>query len=72
MCATRRPSRVWLGLPLLLAGVIAAIAPIAGATKATYVIGAKSFSEQYILAELMADRIEQKALPRLSASGSAR
>ena len=55
--ATRRPRRVWLGLILLVAGVAAAVAPSISATKSAYVIGAKSFSEQYILAELMADRV---------------
>jgi osmoprotectant transport system permease protein len=47
------------GLVALAAGVAAAAAPLAlaGGT-ASYVIGAKNFSEQYILAELMADRLE--------------
>ena len=57
--ATRRPGRVWLGLALLVAGVAVAIAPSVRATKSAYVIGAKSFSEQYILSELMADRVVQ-------------
>ena len=55
--AKRRPLRVWVGLALLVAGVVAAIAPSIHATKSAYVIGAKSFSEQYILADLMAGRI---------------
>jgi osmoprotectant transport system permease protein len=55
--ATRRPARAWAGLGLLVAGVAAAIVPSAHATKSAYVVGAKSFSEQYILADLMADRI---------------
>jgi osmoprotectant transport system permease protein len=37
--------------------VITAIVPSTHAAKSTYVVGAKSFSEQYILADLMADRI---------------
>jgi len=55
--ATRRPLRVWLGLALLVVGVAAAIVPTTHGAKSAYVVGAKSFSEQYILADLMADRI---------------
>jgi osmoprotectant transport system permease protein len=43
-------------------GLLAAVAPLAGAAlsqgRPAYVIGAKNFSEQYILAELMAGRLE--------------
>lgn len=43
----------------LIAGVAIALLPLAGAGKPTnYTIGAKNFSEQYILAELMATRLE--------------
>jgi osmoprotectant transport system permease protein len=43
----------------LAAGVAMAVAPLAiGARQASYVIGAKNFSEQYILAAVMADRLE--------------
>ena len=57
--AKRDRRRVAIGLGALLAGVLLAAAPIvAAATKpAGYVIGAKNFSEQYILADLMADRL---------------
>jgi osmoprotectant transport system permease protein len=55
--AKRRPARVWVGLALLIAGVAAAIVPSIHGAKPAYVVGAKSFSEQYILADLMADRI---------------
>lgn len=61
--ANRRPMRVWLGLALLVAGVAAAVAPSIHAAKSAYVIGAKSFSEQYILADLMADRISRAGSP---------
>ena len=44
----------------LLIGVGLAVAPLAGLGKAgSYVVGAKNFSEQYILAELMAGRLEK-------------
>lgn len=55
--ATRRPVRVWLGLALLVVGIVAAIVPATHGAKSAYVVGAKSFSEQYILADLMSDRI---------------
>ena len=57
--ARRSPLRVWGGLALLLAAVALAVAPIAlGASRPRgYVVGAKNFSEQYILAELMSDRL---------------
>jgi osmoprotectant transport system permease protein len=58
--AMRRPRRVWVGASLLLGGVAAAIVPTSYGDKSDYVIGAKSFSEQYILAELMADRLREE------------
>lgn len=59
--ASRRSRmRVVAGLALLTIGVLAAIAPLAAIGKpAAYVVGAKNFSEQYILAELMAERLER-------------
>ncbi len=59
--AMRRRWRVWAGLVGLVVGTAAALAPLAvpaSGAKAHYVIGAKNFSEQYILAELIADRLE--------------
>jgi osmoprotectant transport system permease protein len=57
----RRSARlVLVGLAGLLIGVSLAVAPLLGLGKAgSYVIGAKNFSEQYILAELMAGRLER-------------
>ena len=59
--ARRDRRRVWIGLAALAIGVLAATAPLAiGAAKPKgYVIGAKNFSEQYILADLMADRLRR-------------
>jgi osmoprotectant transport system permease protein len=57
--AARRPGRAWLGLGLLVAGIAVAVAPSISGTKAAYVVGAKSFSEQYILADLLSDRIRR-------------
>ena len=59
--AERRDRRLWgAGLAGLAIGLTVAVAPLAaGLTRpASYVIGAKNFSEQYILAEVMADRLE--------------
>lgn len=57
---TRRPGRVLVGLLSLAAGVVLAFAPLAGAAgRPAYVLGAKNFSEQYILAELLASRLER-------------
>ena len=59
--AERRDKRLWgAGLLGLAVGLAVAVAPLAaGLTRpAAYVIGAKNFSEQYILAEVMADRLE--------------
>lgn len=58
---TRRRSLrlVLAGAAGLLIGVGCAIAPLTGLGAAgTYVVGAKNFSEQYILAELMAERLQ--------------
>ena len=57
--ATRRPARIAIGTLALAAGIAAAALPRSDAD-AHYVIGAKSFSEQYILSALMAERIEKE------------
>jgi osmoprotectant transport system permease protein len=57
---TRRRGLVLAGLAALLVGAGAALLPLASFGRpAAYVVGAKNFSEQYILAELMADRLER-------------
>ena len=60
--ARRDRRRLWAGGVGLGVGLLAAIAPLAGVAlshdRPAYVIGAKNFSEQYILAELMAGRLE--------------
>lgn len=54
--ARRRRWRVAAGAAALAAGIGAAALPSGGAA-ATYIIGAKTFSEQYILADLMSAQI---------------
>jgi osmoprotectant transport system permease protein len=58
--ARRRPALAWIGAALLMAGVGAAMIPAVAGQQPGYVVGAKSFSEQYILGELMADRIRRQ------------
>ncbi|MGZ3377384.1 MAG: ABC transporter permease/substrate-binding protein, partial [Phenylobacterium sp.] len=57
----RSPRLVLIGIGVLLAGVALAVTPLAVGLDRTaaYTVGAKNFSEQYILAELMAERLEQ-------------
>lgn len=57
---TRRPWLAAVGLGGLAVGAAIALAPLAFARgPAAYVVGAKNFSEQYILAELMAGELER-------------
>ncbi len=58
--AMRSRWRILAGVVGLVAGTLAALAPLAltAAAPARYVIGAKNFSEQYILAELIGDRLK--------------
>jgi osmoprotectant transport system permease protein len=50
--------RVLAGLAGLAGGTLVSLLPLAGAAKPAYVIGAKNFSEQFILAEVMATRLK--------------
>src|SRR5262249_5511822 len=54
----RRMARVVPGLAVLAVGIGAAAMPVGASQGSAYVIGAKNFSEQLILAELMAERLE--------------
>jgi len=56
----RRHSLVFAGIVGIVLGAGVAIAPLIQFGKPeAYVVGAKNFSEQYILAELMAERLER-------------
>jgi osmoprotectant transport system permease protein len=59
--AARRDRRLaLLGGAGLIVGTVLALLPLAGLGRSeAYVVGAKNFSEQYILAELMAGRLER-------------
>jgi osmoprotectant transport system permease protein len=54
----RSATRMAIGLAVLVLGTAAAAIPLIGSHGRGYVIGAKNFSEQFILAELMAERLE--------------
>jgi osmoprotectant transport system permease protein len=72
--ARRDARRVGVGLAGLALGVAAAVLPLAGfGERAAYVVGAKNFSEQYILAELMGARLRDTgaAVERKDGLGSA-
>jgi osmoprotectant transport system permease protein len=53
----RKPARIATGAVVLAAGILLAIVPRATGGHSTYVVGAKNFTEQFVLAELFADRI---------------
>jgi len=70
----RRRGLAITGLAGLAVGAAVALAPLASfGSHAAYTVGAKNFSEQYILAELMAGRLEQAgaAVSRKEDLGSA-
>jgi osmoprotectant transport system permease protein len=67
--ALRRPRLVWTGLALLVVGIAAAVTPVVQSTTPTYVIGAKSFSEQYILSALMAHQLTLEGEPATQRTG---
>jgi osmoprotectant transport system permease protein len=57
--AKRERWSLWLGIAGVAMGLAAACAPLLGGSGETVVIGAKNFSEQFILARLIGNRLEQ-------------
>jgi osmoprotectant transport system permease protein len=57
--AERERWSLWLGAAGVAIGLLAACAPLIGGGQKTIVVGAKNFSEQYILARLIGDRLEK-------------
>jgi osmoprotectant transport system permease protein len=55
--ARRRPRRILAGLAALVLGTGAALWPMMAAPRQSYVVGAKNFGEQFILAELIGMRL---------------
>ena len=71
---TRRDARRFIiGLAGILLGTGAAFTPLFSMHQNTYIVGAKNFSEQYILAELIAERLEGEgySIQRKDGLGSA-
>lgn len=60
--AKRERRRVLIGVAGLAIGAALAMAPSFVTTRATYLIGAKSFTEQYILASLIRDELQEHGL----------
>jgi osmoprotectant transport system permease protein len=71
--ASRSVARLAVGIAVLVIGTAVAALPLIGSRSGGYVIGAKNFSEQFILAELMAQRLEATghAVQRKQGLGSA-
>jgi osmoprotectant transport system permease protein len=69
----RQVGRIWAGLGGLAAGTAAALVPLISLSPSTYLVGAKNFSEQFILAELISDRMEREGatIARKDGLGSA-
>jgi osmoprotectant transport system permease protein len=60
--AQRRPKRLAVAAALLVLLIAAALAPRFAQSTATYVVGAKTFTEQYILAALIEQRLHAAGL----------
>ena len=58
--ARRDGRRIAIGAALLAIGTVAALWPLIATPAPRYTIGAKNFGEQFILARLMADRLQAK------------
>ncbi len=69
----RNPLRISIGAVVMAAGVVAALVPLSAAAPRGYLIGAKNFSEQFILAELIANQLsaEGASAERKEGLGSA-
>ncbi len=65
----RNRGRIVAASAALIAGVVAAIWMQLATPASTYVLGAKNFSEQYILAELMAQDIERQGARAVQRTG---
>jgi osmoprotectant transport system permease protein len=65
----RRPIRVSVGLVGIAILVAATLAPSLTRAKPTYIVGAKTFTEQYVLAELISHRLQAAGLPVTTREG---
>jgi osmoprotectant transport system permease protein len=53
----RQRGRIFIGIALIGVGVAAALTPLFASGARTYLVGAKNFSEQFILAELISEQL---------------
>lgn len=67
--ARRSPGRMIAGFLGILAGVAVATLALTTGARAAYVVGAKNFSEQYILAHLISDRLAAHGLTARQTAG---
>lgn len=67
--ARRNRRTIIAGAAGLLIGAAVAIAPVFSQARGAYVIGAKSFTEQYILARVMSDALDSAGLPAMRRTG---
>ncbi len=61
--ARRAPKRIVVAAMGLVVVVAASLLPLHAARTQTYIIGAKNFAEQYILADVIADRLTRAGMP---------
>jgi osmoprotectant transport system permease protein len=61
--------RTALGGVGIVALIAATLVPVLGRSSSTYVVGAKTFAEQYVLSALMADRLRASGLSASSRAG---
>jgi osmoprotectant transport system permease protein len=61
--------RVTVGLAILATLMAAALAPSFARTKSSYIVGAKTFTEQYVLAALISQRLQAAGLPATTREG---
>ncbi len=61
--------RIVLGCLGIVALIVATLVPSLARAKNTYIVGAKTFTEQYILASLIAQRLQAAGLPASSREG---
>jgi osmoprotectant transport system permease protein len=55
----RQRGQIWVGITAIAAGTLAAMATTLVPKPVSYVVGAKNFSEQFILAEMIGARLEK-------------
>ena len=66
---SRRSLRTALGGAGIVALVVATLIPSIGRTSSTYVVGAKTFAEQYVLSSLIAERLAAAGLTATTREG---